>query len=387
LESKQGSVFWPEKSVTWRSLGVDGEVAGALVRAELPQPSAVQAAAVPVILGAGDVVVAAETGSGKTHTYLAPLVHKAVEEAAAGGAKGGAKVIIEPHCHEGVFGAREKEQLASVEEVATGSAKAFEASVEDAAGAAKEKFSDKAVGAGQDLEGKSVKANLGVVVEAATGLAEKAGEVAGAVDLEAPAALVDQAAPVGEEKPVNVKNSIQLSDELKKPVKVASKAAVVVAASSGLQLYDASSRTSTSSVSLKAQALGHVRCSPRALSLNDPVKKAQAFGERQNAYDMVRRIQPIRAQAVDSELASKESSSSVTSQKTTYYYLIANGKFLLDDEEHFQEQMKEKLCMYGEHNKEQDYWMVLELEFLDKHPEVAKCVGRPTAALVSTDKI
>jgi hypothetical protein len=31
--------------------------------------------------------------------------------------------------------------------------------------------------------------------------------------------------------------------------------------------------------------------------------------------------------------------------------------------------------------------MVLEPEFLDKHPEVAKRVGRPAAALVSTDKI
>jgi hypothetical protein len=32
--------------------------------------------------------------------------------------------------------------------------------------------------------------------------------------------------------------------------------------------------------------------------------QAQAFGGRQNAYDVVRRIQPIRAQAVDNELAS-----------------------------------------------------------------------------------
>lgn len=69
-------VFWAERSVTWRSLGLDAEVAGALVRAELPQPSLVQEAAVPVILGSNDVVVAAETGSGKTHTYLAPLVQK-----------------------------------------------------------------------------------------------------------------------------------------------------------------------------------------------------------------------------------------------------------------------------------------------------------------------
>lgn len=74
--SEDPGVFWAERSVTWRSLGLDGEVAGALVRAELPQPSLVQAAAVPVILGTGDVVVAAETGSGKTHTYLAPLVQK-----------------------------------------------------------------------------------------------------------------------------------------------------------------------------------------------------------------------------------------------------------------------------------------------------------------------
>lgn len=69
-------VFWAERSVTWRSLGLDGELAGALTRAELPQPSLVQAVAVPAILSTGDVVVAAETGSGKTHAYLAPLVQK-----------------------------------------------------------------------------------------------------------------------------------------------------------------------------------------------------------------------------------------------------------------------------------------------------------------------
>jgi hypothetical protein len=32
-----------------------------------------------------------------------------VDEAATGGAKGGAKVIIEPHCHEGVFVTKGKE--------------------------------------------------------------------------------------------------------------------------------------------------------------------------------------------------------------------------------------------------------------------------------------
>ncbi|XP_024393120.1 protein YCF54, chloroplastic [Physcomitrium patens] len=163
-------------------------------------------------------------------------------------------------------------------------------------------------------------------------------------------------------------------------------AAAVAAASSALQVCEAGSRSSPSNASLKA-SVGRVRCPPRALSLDESLKKVQLFGEKQRGFEAVRRIQPIRAQAVENELASKDTSDSVTSQKTTYYYLIANAKFMLDDEEHFQEQMSEKLRMYGERNKEQDFWMVIEPEFLDKHPEVAKRVGRPAAALVSTDRV
>lgn len=72
----EAGAFLADSGVTWKSLGVSTEVADALVRAELPQPSLVQAAAIPLILGSGDVVVAAETGSGKTHAYLTPLVQK-----------------------------------------------------------------------------------------------------------------------------------------------------------------------------------------------------------------------------------------------------------------------------------------------------------------------
>ena len=36
----------------------------------------IQAACVPAILSGDDVVVAAETGSGKTHGYLVPIIHK-----------------------------------------------------------------------------------------------------------------------------------------------------------------------------------------------------------------------------------------------------------------------------------------------------------------------
>lgn len=36
----------------------------------------IQAACVPAILAGADAVVAAETGSGKTHGYLVPLIHR-----------------------------------------------------------------------------------------------------------------------------------------------------------------------------------------------------------------------------------------------------------------------------------------------------------------------
>lgn len=65
--------------------------------------------------------------------------------------------------------------------------------------------------------------------------------------------------------------------------------------------------------------------------------------------------------------------------------MVANAKFMLDEEEHFQEQMYEKLRMYGERNKEVDFWLVIEPKFLDKFPNVTKRLKRPAVALVSTD--
>ncbi|KAF1869224.1 hypothetical protein Lal_00048507 [Lupinus albus] len=49
-----------------------------------------------------------------------------------------------------------------------------------------------------------------------------------------------------------------------------------------------------------------------------------------------------------------------------YYFLVANAKFMLDEEEHFQEQLFERLRFYGEHDKEKDFWLVIEPKFLDK---------------------
>ncbi|KAI4311399.1 hypothetical protein MLD38_036301 [Melastoma candidum] len=68
--------FLAEEGVSWASLGVSPGLSDALSLASLPRPSLVQAAGIPSIFDGKDVVVAAETGSGKTHCYLVPLIDR-----------------------------------------------------------------------------------------------------------------------------------------------------------------------------------------------------------------------------------------------------------------------------------------------------------------------
>lgn len=68
-----------------------------------------------------------------------------------------------------------------------------------------------------------------------------------------------------------------------------------------------------------------------------------------------------------------------------YYFVVANAKFMLDEEEHFQELLFERLRLYGERDKEQDFWLVIEPKFLDQFPGITKRLKRPAVALVSTN--
>ncbi|KAG8366204.1 hypothetical protein BUALT_Bualt17G0052200 [Buddleja alternifolia] len=74
-DRSEADTFLAEESVTWASLGVSDCISRALCNVGLHRPSTVQAACIPTILAGADVVVAAETGSGKTHGYLVPLIH------------------------------------------------------------------------------------------------------------------------------------------------------------------------------------------------------------------------------------------------------------------------------------------------------------------------
>ncbi|KAG9443367.1 hypothetical protein H6P81_014707 [Aristolochia fimbriata] len=91
-----------------------------------------------------------------------------------------------------------------------------------------------------------------------------------------------------------------------------------------------------------------------------------------------------KAVAVDSDqLGSSDPSEQEKPKK--YYFVVANAKFMLDEEEHFQELMFERLRNFEERNKEQDFWLVIEPKFLDKFPDITKRLKRPAVALVSTN--
>ncbi|KAJ0965405.1 hypothetical protein J5N97_026543 [Dioscorea zingiberensis] len=68
--------FFAEEGVSWKSLGVSERLCKALSNASLHRPSQVQASCIPHILTGNDLIIAAETGSGKTHGYLVPLINK-----------------------------------------------------------------------------------------------------------------------------------------------------------------------------------------------------------------------------------------------------------------------------------------------------------------------
>jgi hypothetical protein len=94
---------------------------------------------------------------------------------------------------------------------------------------------------------------------------------------------------------------------------------------------------------------------------------------------------PSHARARGIQFSSPWRSRAQEKRPKTYYFLVANAKFMLDEEEHFQEQLAEKLRNYGERDKEQDFWLVVEPKFLDRFPDITKRLKRPAVALVSTD--
>ncbi|KAK6920001.1 Ycf54 protein [Dillenia turbinata] len=89
--------------------------------------------------------------------------------------------------------------------------------------------------------------------------------------------------------------------------------------------------------------------------------------------------------ASDAAILTEENNGAPQPASNKYYFVVANAKFMLDEEEHFKELLNERLRLYGERNKEQDFWLVIEPQFLDKFPKITSRLKRPAVALVSTN--
>ena len=93
----------------FEELGVCPELIRAADDAGWLLPTPVQAEAVPLILGGGDVLAAAETGSGKTGAFGIPvlqIVHEALRDAAAARATGGPSAAMTDETADGAASVR-----------------------------------------------------------------------------------------------------------------------------------------------------------------------------------------------------------------------------------------------------------------------------------------
>ena len=77
----------------FEEFGVMPEIGKAVEEMEWLLPTDVQAEAIPLVLGGGDVLMAAETGSGKTGAFCLPILQitwESLKELQGGRKKGGA---------------------------------------------------------------------------------------------------------------------------------------------------------------------------------------------------------------------------------------------------------------------------------------------------------
>ncbi len=64
----------PVEPVSWQSLGLSQETLDLIEKAGYKQPSPVQAASIPTVLEGHDLIASAQTGTGKTATFVLPMV-------------------------------------------------------------------------------------------------------------------------------------------------------------------------------------------------------------------------------------------------------------------------------------------------------------------------
>lgn len=112
---------------------------------------------------------------------------------------------------------------------------------------------------------------------------------------------------------------------------------------------------------------------------------ALSLGLAAAAWARIRNTQ--KANVLDRlDLESGLAMASAAGEEVTYHFIVANAKFMLYDEEHAMELLREKRRFLKEKGLPQDFWIVPNPEFLDRLPDIDKRVLKPCAALVSTDE-
>eukprot|EP00250_Pteridium_aquilinum_P034714 c7992_g1_i1 orf=169-831(+) len=158
---------------------------------------------------------------------------------------------------------------------------------------------------------------------------------------------------------------------------------MAMASSSAAVSSAAANHSSASQVQMQAQESFNLRSCHLVFPSLSKCKALSACTSKTSSRWRPNPFIPARAVAATQESTEKVS----TGKATKYHFLVANAKFMLDDEEHFQELMRERLRNFEERNREQDFWLVIEPKFLDNFPDITKRLKRPAVALVSTDEL
>ena len=94
--TRDDAAVFADDAITFDDMGLCPDVLEALAAAGLRRPTRVQADAIPEIMGGGDVVFLAETGSGKTLSYLLPAVSRIYELGGPGAVTRPRAVVLAP---------------------------------------------------------------------------------------------------------------------------------------------------------------------------------------------------------------------------------------------------------------------------------------------------
>ena len=76
VEQSEQIAQQPEPTIGFEPLGLDPRILQALVSSGYTEPTPVQSAAIPLVLAGHDLMVSAQTGSGKTAAFMLPALHK-----------------------------------------------------------------------------------------------------------------------------------------------------------------------------------------------------------------------------------------------------------------------------------------------------------------------